>query len=141
MEYEGKKKSLYRGIWIPFVLMVAVPTILYFVFYFAIGTFSTLPHHIVVDVALGFAALVGTLFMISCWIAGFLSGFFSAWFKRIYMLFTNIKIFKGKAIRWYFEDFVRTGGIILWLFFLFLILNILLSLFGFISFFVWYRAN
>ena len=139
MEHYGKEKRIYHGIAIPFILMFVVPAIFFAMFYFAIGT--SILHYSDIAIfylSLGFAGLTGCLFDITCVLVGFISGYFIAIPKRIAFLISNVKIFKGKAFKWYFEQFIEQGGPIFWGFVLVFLSMIAFTVVGFVQFFVVY---
>lgn len=140
MEHYGKEKKPYHGIAVPYILMLVIPTNLYFLFYWAILTNTILPKIVVIYMSLAFSCLVGVLFDLSFLISGFLSDAFEAWMRRIGQLFANIKIFKKKAIAWYFDDFKENAGIMIWLFVLVFGATLAVSLFGFIKFGIWFNS-
>lgn len=140
MEYNAKKKSVYKGIGIVFFFLLLVPIAMFFFFRLIFITYTDHPSDIIIYMSLGFGGTVGTLFCLICLITGLISDLLSKMFKRIGNLFSNIKIFKGKAIKWYFEDYWRNGGIIIFLFFLWLAICAFSAVFGFINFFSWYNA-
>lgn len=140
MEHYGKETNIYKGIWISFIVLISVPVFFYFFFYGVIGKTYDLPQETLVYTCLAFASVVSFLFNLICWVTGFLNGLVSSMVRRIYNLFANIKIFKGKAVRWYFESFVRNGGFILWGFIIFFIVSAIIGVIGFYHFFTWYNA-
>lgn len=142
MEHYGKETNIYKGIWIAFIFLLLVPVFVYFFLYGFLERFHTdYPAEIIAYMSLGFASTIAVLFDLISWITGFLNGLVSSMCRRVYNLFSNIKIFKGKAFKWYLESFVRNGGFILWGFILILIASIITGVIGFYQFFSWYNAN
>lgn len=141
MEYEGKEKRIYHGIWIPFLLIIVFPTVCYFIFYAVFTHFTNHPHDIVIKMSLGFAGIIGTLFCLSCLLCGFLTDLLKAFGRRIKETISYFKPFSKQAFSWYFEQFKHDGGILIWLFFLILIAFIIIGIYGFVSFFSWYNAQ
>ena len=137
MEYEAKKKSVYKGIGIVFFFLLLVPIAMFFFFVLIFNKYTDHTKDIIVYMSLGFSGAIGTLI---CLITGLISDLLSKMFKRIKHLFANIGIFKGKAIKWYFEDYWRNGGIIIFLFFLWLAICAFCTIFGFVNFFSWYNS-
>ncbi len=138
MEYEGKEKRVYHGIWIPFILIVLVPTGCFFLFYWAIGHFSKLPQDALIKMCLGFAGLEGFLFGMICLISGFIHDLFLAMINRIKDTFEYFTPFSKDAFKWYFYQFKQDGGIIIWVFLLLIIAFLIISIYGFTSFMDWY---
>ena len=140
MEHYGKEKKIYHGFIIPYIVMIVVPIVLYFPFYYAIKHFSKFPDIIIVYMSIAFSALIGVLFEISCIISGFVHDNFLAMLARIRALFSNYKIFKKQAFKWYWDDFKETGGIIFWIFVLVFLATTTVCVYYFIRFFAWYGS-
>ena len=139
MEHYGKKQKLYHGIAIPFICMLVVPTIIYFLLYFPIKAFSKLPDIVIVYMCLGFTGIVGILFDMICIVNGFIHDQFVAFCMRVSNFFANVKIFKKKAYEWYWDDFKENAGIMIWLFLLIFLATVFVCVFGFVKFAMWYR--
>ena len=140
MEHYGKSKRIYHGIIIPFIVMIVLQVGLYFLFYYAIKQFSKQPDFVIANISLGFAGLIGVLFEIICVIHGFIYDPFVAFLKRVGNLFANFKIFKKKALAWYWDDFKENGGIIIWVFLLIFLATLFVCIFGFTRFAIWYQG-
>ena len=140
MEYYGKKKRLYNGIPIAFVVMIFVPVFFFFLFYGVFNRFFDYPNDIKIAMAIGFSMLVGTIFDIICIACGFLTDLFASMIERM----RNFKEYYGKiskeSLSWYFSEFVHDGGPIMWIFLLIMIATIFASAFGFGYFLSWYRS-
>lgn len=141
MEFEGKEKRVYHGIWIPFLLIILVPTICYIGFYLCFSRFTDHSQDIVIKMSLGFSGLIGVLFCLICLISGFIHDLFVAMINRIRDVFEYFKPFSKEANRWYFEQFKQDGGIIIWIFFLLLFSFLAISIYGFTAFFSWYNSQ
>ena len=132
MEENGKKINLYRGIWIAFTAMFVLPILTFILFYFILNIFS---------LALALSSLIGFLFGVSCWIAGFTKDLFAAFKDRVretHELFDGI--FTKDGFKWYFGRFIEDGGIVLWLFFLIIIAFGVVSAISFIDVYNTYLA-
>ena len=135
MEHYGKEHNMYHGIIIPFVFMIIIiPVILYFLFYFAVGSFKQYDHDSLVWLSLFFAFLLTSLFDLSCILSGFINGMFTAFIQRVRTLCRDYKIFKGNAVKWYFRDFLEKGGPILWPFLLITTATIVFTVISFVTF-------
>ena len=141
MEYDGKEKKVYKGIWIPFLCMIFVPAICFALFYGVFTRFTSHPQDIVIKMSLGFSGTIGFLFCMICLVCGFIGDLFTAFINRIKDTVEFFKPFSKEAFHWYFYQFKRDGGIIMWLFFLFLIAFAIIGVYGFVSFFSWYNAQ
>ena len=138
MEYEGKEKKVYHGIWIPFIILILVPIGLFFLFYWAVCYFSKLPQDSLIKMCLGFAGLEGFLFGLICLISGFIHDLFIAMIDRIKDTIEYFPLFSKEAFKWYFYQFKKDGGIIIWIFLLLLTIFAAISIYGFASFMNWY---
>lgn len=139
MEYYGKEKRIYHGMLFTFLSLITVPVMFYFLFYFAISTHASWPHENIIYMSIAFTGVVSVLYYMICIGNGFVSEYFVAFIRRVIELFKNIRIFKWKAVKWYFEDFALNGGIILWLFAILFALSIFTTIFGFTNYFALVR--
>ena len=140
MEFIGKEKRIYHGIWIAFVAFVVFPLAFFFLLRFAINHYNNYSEDLLNSLALGFAALVGFLFGMICLVCGLIQDMFSAFLKRIRERFEYFDFISKEGNSWYFHEFIHDGGIIMWLFLLILVIYALLSLAGFSYFFTWYYS-
>ncbi len=109
MEENGRNVSVYRGIWICFVVMIASPVIPYFI----------LRQYMDLNMTIALCATIGFCFTNIVWLVGFLNSFFKAFIDRIRE--TN-ELFGGfftkEGFKWYWRRFIDDGAIIVYLFFL-----------------------
>lgn len=138
MEHYGKEKKVYSGIWIPFILIIAVPTVNYFLFFWAISQFSKLDNTLVMYTSIAFAGLTGVLFFIGCLISGFVHDLFEAMIYRIKDTIEFFGWFSIDGIKYYFREFIHDGGPILWMFFILMLGIIAVTIFGFVKFAIGY---
>ena len=141
MEFTGKEKKVYKGIWIPFLIIVIVPFAFYFFFHYILSKFEVpYPEHVMFYMSIGFAGVVGSAFGFSCLFSGFVHDIFLAMINRIKDTLEFFDFGSKEAFKWYFSEFINDGGIILWIFLLELAANVFIMLFGFINFYNWYFA-
>lgn len=141
MEYYGKEKRLYHGIWAPLILIIVIPVALFFFFKAVFLRFASYDIYPLNNMSLGFAGLVTSLFGISCLLSGIFYDLFKAMINRIKETLEFFDFGSKEAFSWYFYEFVREGGIILWTFILFTIANIVMTIIGFFNYFNWYFLN
>ena len=133
MEELGKKKKPYRGMLIPFILMVAVPIPLYFLFYYVLNTVNNTPqmaHYM----ALAFAGLAGVCFDLMCVICGLFSDLFEFLIIRIKLVFYLYKPFEKGSAKFYFSEFIRGAGPLLWLYLILIGVTIGVTAYGMYNF-------
>ena len=122
MEFDGKEKKIYHGIWIPFVLILLVPV---GIFFLCFGGLSHFTQHYSDDLllytCLSIAFFCGFLFGLICLLSGFIHEQFLLLIDRIRDTFDYFKPFSKDAIKWYFYNFKKDGGIIIWIFLLILV--------------------
>ena len=117
MEYQGKEKKPYRGIYIAFIVMIAVPIGLYFFFYAILNIKNNTPE-MARYMSLTFAGAASILFDLLCAGYGFIGGMLIDLFKRIKNTLSLFKPFEKGSCSFYFNQFIHDGGPILWLFFI-----------------------
>ena len=140
MEYYGKNKKVYKGIWISFLFLILVPFSVFFLFRYVFVRFYSYPEDITNSLSIGFAGTIGFLFSAFCLVNGFIQEMFLGLIQRIKDTISYFG-FGGKgALSWYFSEFIRTGGPLMWLFFLIWAANIVVAVIGFSNFFSWYHA-
>ena len=137
MEYDGKNKSPYHGFILSCLVLILVPCLLFLFVYSIVSKYSNLSKELNVYTAMGFGFCAGTLFHISCIIAGLFKGNFGVVIRRIGDFISNLFISKKLAFKLYKEDIIE-NGIVFWPY-LFIILSCLgLSIYGFVNFFTSY---
>ena len=141
MEYYGKEKRPYRGIWIAFINMIIFPIMIYGLFYWAMTSKTTLPHDEIVYMCLGFAGLVGLIYSIICILVGMIGDLFEAMITRIRETIQFYGFFTKRGCKYYWYNFIHDGGSIMWGFFLFMFANIGVSAFGFVNYFILLAAK
>ncbi len=111
MEHEGKNDSPYRGVVVQCALLIGIPLICYFLFYFALNAYqSSSAAHINKITARMIALIIGILFYLSCVIAGAFKKSFEAVKIRISEFFSNVVLSFGFAVKNYFKD-MKEGGV------------------------------
>ena len=142
MEENGKRINLYRGVWLAVLGVLLLPGVCFGIFFAVINAFFHHPLYITCDISLAFSGLIGVLFVLICFLAGYGDGLFGSIADRISetrMMFGGL--FNRYGMRWYWQRFVDDGGILLWGGILFLLGYAALSAYGFIGFFTWYIPN
>lgn len=134
MEYTGKNKSPYYGVWQTCLLLIIVPIALFAGIYFIFEKYQNYSKIINCYGAMGIGFGVGSLFHISCIIAGLFKGLFSIVINRIAEFFSNLSISFKFAFKLYIED-LKTNGMVFWIYFVIVLLFIAFSIYGFIMYF------
>lgn len=138
MEYEGKNKSPYHGLLLSSIMLLLVPIFCTIILYFAfIKTQKNTAESMCFLMALGFGGMIGTLFNISCALAGLYKGTLSVILIRISKLFSNLAISFKYAMKQYFNDLI-TNGFSFWVYLLVLIINIAMMVVGFVLYIINY---
>lgn len=140
MEHYGKKVNVNKGLGFTLFFITLFPILIFLLFYYIFNRYTDYANDITLYMTLGFTGMAGSLFYVVCMYTGYIHDLVVAMFRRLKELFGNIKIFKGLAFKWYFEEFIRKGGIILWFFLLVFFINVFLAIFGFVNFFSWYNS-
>ncbi len=137
MEYQGKEKGPYYGVWQTSLLLISIPIIFYFILYYFIAKFQG-SSELAKYTAMGFGFGIGSLFNISCAIAGLFKGTFKVVKKRIRDLFSNFRVSIKFAFKYYWED-IKSEGIVFWIYFFMILTFIILAIAAFNSFFNLYN--
>ena len=140
MEHYAKEKKIYKGIWIPFIVMVLVPAIFFVVLYFAIMNNVTTNQNYVLYICFSFSGLVGFLFGIICILSGLISDYFAAMINRIKETVEFYGFFTKRGFSYYFYEFIRCGGPLMWAFLLVIAGFAVMSAIGFVNFFQVYKS-
>ena len=138
MEYYGKEKNYYHGMWIGFLIMILFPATMFGAFFLIFNAIDKYSVNQAIYMSFGFAGLVGFVFAIICIFAGFLRDLLSALFNRIRDTIEYFGFFSKDGIKFYFREFIIGGGPILWTFFILMFAYLGVSIYGFISFFIDY---
>lgn len=111
MMQNGRREAPYRGLWALCLLLVAVPLGCYGIMYLAIGAYQThLPSAMNRAGAqlLGFG--IGSVFHLSCMVAGMFRKATAAVRKRVGEFFANLTVSVGFACRCYWDDIKEDGA-------------------------------
>ena len=129
MEYQGKDQNPYKGLLIQVSVLLIIPCLVYILFYtlFLRWTAHTKEEVIAMSLAFGFG--IGTLFFLSCAIAGLFKGTFTVVINRVKEFFSNLKISFKFALRYYKENILEYG-ILFWVYLLVFGINLTLTLIG-----------
>ena len=139
MEYYGKEKRWYHGVWIGFVAAIAFPAILFAVFYVVSSIYETINRFYAFYIALAFSGLAGFIFAITCIMTGFTHDLFVSMIDRIRDTREFYGFFTKDGLKYYLHEFVYCGGPILWLFLLITASFAVCSIIGFANFFQFYQ--
>ena len=137
MQYQWKEKKVYHGVAIPFIIFIVFPIGMYFLFRFFISHYNSLPDFALNNMALGFAGLTSTIFGLGCLLSGIIYYQFVAMITRIKETIYYYGFGSKEGFKWYFGEFWRDGGIIMWLFFLVLAADVVITTIGFTNYFSW----
>ena len=140
MEYYGKNKKPYRGIWIAFVTMFLVPVAFFALFYFAIMSKITVNNQYAFYISLSFSGLVGFIYGVICILSGLISDLFSAMVTRVRETLTYFGLFSKDGFKYYIHEFINDGGPIMWGFLLLMGSFAVISIIGFANFFQIFNA-
>ena len=138
MEYYGKNKNYYRGIWIGFLIMLLFPASLFALFFVIFNSLERYSLAQIIYMCFAFSGLAGFGFAILCILSDFLRDLLSAMVDRIRDTAEFYGFFSKDGIKYYFHEFIIGAGPILWTFILLMFTYIGLSIYGFISFFIDY---
>lgn len=136
MEYYGKERKVYRGIWAAAIAMFAFPAAIYGLLYWAISVKTSYTPQEITYMCLGFAGLVGFLYCFTLILTGTISDLFENLVKRIRETFEFYGPFSKDGMSYYWYSFFHDGGPVLWGFFIFMFGYAGVSAFGFISYFL-----
>lgn len=135
MEYTGKNKSPYYGLWQTCLLLISVPTILFLIIFYLFEKFQDYPKILNCYASMGLGFGIGALFQFTCIIAGLFKGNFIVVVKRISNFFENLSVSFKFAVKYYFED-LKMYGCAFWFYFLIIVVCVILSIIGFYMYFL-----
>ncbi len=116
MEYYGKNKKIYNGVWFPFITILVFPVIVFFLFKYV---FTWTGRESEADkLAFAFASLCAVFFDLSCMAHGFIHDCFIGFVRRIKETLEYFKPFSKGSWSYYFHMFIEDGGPIMWIFIL-----------------------
>ena len=140
MEYYGKEKNVYQGIWIAFVVMFIAPVVSFFIVYNSMMRFNNCPEEVIIKISIGTAGIVGVAFCFICLFHDFAHDLFGAFINRIKDSIYYFPPFSKDGIKWYFYQFIHDGGPIMWVFLLIMAFYAFLAVFGVKSFVDWWQS-
>ena len=129
MEYQGKNKSPYYGVWQSSLLLIAVPIVLFFFFKGIFDLEGKLTSEQIIHSSLFFGCGVASIFQLSCVLAGLFKGTFVVVVERLKELFGNLPISFRFAMKHYWEN-VKSEGIVFWIYFDILTITLILCCYG-----------
>lgn len=141
MEHYGKKERPYRGMIIPYIVMLCVPVIVYFLCYNVMkGSYMTDEKALVYS-SLFFSGLVGIFFGLLCFGRGLNHDFFSKFVDRVKETHELFGLFTKDGFKYYFDCFIRDGGPLFYIFVLVELIYVFICLFGLFNFLDWYNGD
>ena len=133
MEYQGKEKSPYYGVWQSAVILTIVPIAVTLFFYWVIGKYSNMNDQQVLYSSIAFGCGVAFLFQLMCIIAGLFKGTLKVVINRLKEFVSNLSISAKFAFTYYFEN-IKSEGIVFWIFFVIIGTTLFMTLFGVFSY-------
>lgn len=127
MEYEGKEKSPYHGVWIVCAVMIIVPFVFFGVLYWAMSANSSETPYACLYTSLSIGFALGSLTHLSFVIVGLFRGTFAVVINRWVEFFANAKISVKGAFRWYWQS-VKHDGIVFWLYFVIIVATLVVTI-------------
>ena len=135
-----ENKSPYKGMWAVILALVIFPVFCWFILDAALG--RCLPNtpeiNAATSQAVGFG--LGTLFHLSCFVAGTMTEPFCAVKNRIREFFENLIVSFPFAAKYYLYS-LKTDGVVFWIYLLIMTVCAVISADGFIDFFELYGAT
>ena len=141
MEHSGKEKRVYHGSGFIFLMAFIFPASIFALLLYVFTKFTNYTFDVNLYMSLMFGGICGFIFCLSCVIAGLIHDPFEAFIERIKEVFAYFKPFSKEANSWYFYQFKKTGGIIMWLFFLVILLYAAIATYGLVNFMQWYSST
>ena len=141
MEHYGKKSNPYRGIVIALFCVIAFSIGVFFLILWIVNRYDSHTSIVNVQGTLGFTGLISALTMIVIFFSHLDSTFFVDIRNRIdetRSLFGKVCCKEG--IKYYYDMFVEDGGPIMYVVILMFITYVVMSIYGFSSFFAYYRG-
>ena len=133
MEYQGKEKSPYYGVWQSSLLLIMAPTLLTLILWVVINAFKPIGKDENIYTAFMFGFGVGFIFQFTCAIAGLFKGTFKIVWDRTKEFFSNLSISVKFAFKYYFEN-LKEYGIVFWIYFDILALTLAVTVYFVIKF-------
>ena len=132
MEELGKHKQPYRGIVIPFLIMIALPIGSYFFLSWIISRNHEITKQIT-DMCIGFAGIIGVCFDLLVVGFGFIGDLLRALVHRIKETLEYYRPFEKGSWSYYFSLFIRDGGPILWIFIILILITAGVASYGLVN--------
>ena len=133
MEYEGKNKSPYYGIWQSAVLLTLAPFIMFVFFKVIFHLYTKMTPDQILYSSLAFGAGIASIFQLSCVVAGLFKGTLKVVLLRLKEFFGNLSISVKFAFKYYFEN-IKQEGIVFWIFFDIITATLGLTIFSIIKY-------
>ena len=133
MEYDGKNKSPYYGVWQSVLLLTFAPFIMFIFFKWVLHTYSKMTPDQILYSLLAFGSGVAFIFQFSCVIAGLFKGTLKVVIARLKEFFGNLSISVKFAYKYYFEN-IKEEGVVFWIFFVIITTTLGVTLFGIFSY-------
>lgn len=141
MDCTGKNERPYRGMIFPFIAMLLVPVVLFFICYFAIKKTYYNQDEVAIPSSLFFAGLSAVGFGLFCFCKGLFSYFIPKFTERIRETHELFGLFTKDGMKYYFYCFVSDGGPLFYAFVLVELFYIGVCLYGLFNFLDWYNTE
>ena len=129
MEFQGKEQNQYKGILVQIIILILIPLLVFGLLYLLFTKWTDYSKNEVLAMSMAFGFGIGTLFFLSCAIAGLFKGTFIVIINRIREFFGNLKISFKFALRYYKENIIEYG-VLFWIYLVIFIVNVLLAYIG-----------
>lgn len=113
MDAEYKKQSPYRGLWVILLMLTGVPLLLFGVLYAAMEFHQPYNTDLNLATAKVIGCGLGTVFHLSCAVAGVFTPHVQAVMYRIGEFFENLIVSPGFAFESYWDDMKNDGVVLL----------------------------
>lgn len=138
MEYDGKQKGPYYGVWQVCVILLLVPLIVYLIINDAFNSWTNLDKKTILITSIFISGICGILFYLIAIISGLFKGTFIVVVRRIYNLFSNAKLSIKEALKIYWDD-IKMEGIVFWIYLIIFLLFVGITFYSGLELFEIYR--
>ena len=135
MEYVGKNKSPYYGVFLSSLLLIIVPILSFLLFFSIMNRYPDLNDQEVIYTSLFFGCGVAWIFQCSCVLAGLLKGTFKVVIDRLKEFFGNLSISIKFAFKYYWEN-IKSEGVVFWIYFIIINSTLALAIYGGVNYFI-----
>ncbi len=140
MEYYGKNPKPYKGIGFFVVFLVLPPILIFALVYTRFTEYNDAPQDVVISFSLLLSCIIGTLINLISIFRGLIEDLLRLSRERLKEFFDEVTITPKGAFKSYFFSFYHDGGIILVIFFTYMIALIVIGILGFINVYNWVQS-